>query len=135
MLGNIFDFPPPDTSEYQHWLKHKGLYGGISSVTVLGMTLVIVHDNKAAHDLLDQMAGKTSGRPTMVIANKLSGYGRVVVCQDYNARFIRSRKLLHRELGTTVLAARFEHLREVEVRRQLVRALDEPGKWLKHYKT
>jgi hypothetical protein len=97
--------------------------------------LVIVHDNKAAHDLLDQMAGKTSGRPTMVMANKLSGYGRAVVCQDYDARFIRSRKLLHRELGTKVLAARFEHLQEVEVRRQLVRALDEPGKGLKHYKT
>lgn len=135
MLGNIKDFPPDGTPEHLHWLKHKDLYGGISSVTVMGMTLVIVHDKKMAHDLLDQTAGKTSGRPTMVMANKLCGYESIVVCQGYNPMFRRYRKFLHQELGTKVTAAQFRGAQESEVGRQLVRALREPEKWLEHYKT
>lgn len=135
ILGNIKDFPPDGTPEYQHWLKHKDLYGGISSVTVMGMTLVVIHDRKAAHDLLEQTAGKTSGRPTMVMANKLCGYESIVLCQGYNPTFRRYRKYLHQELGTKVSAAQFRHVQEIEVNRQLVRALNEPGKWLEHFKT
>lgn len=135
ILGNIYDLPPDGTPEYQHWLKHKDLYGGISSVTVLGMTLVLIHDKKAAHELLEQTASKTSGRPTMIMANKLCGYESIVVCQGYNATFRRCRKFLHQELGTKVSAARFNDAQDIEVNRQLVRALREPGKWLDHFKT
>ena len=135
ILGNIKDFPPDGTPEWQHWLKHKDLYGGISSVTVMGMTLIIVHDKKAAHDLLEQTASKTSGRPTMVMANKLCGYEKILVCQEYTPTFRRCRKYLHQELGTKVSAAQFEDSQEVEVNRQLVRALKEPENWLNHLKT
>ncbi|KAI9041395.1 cytochrome P450 [Aspergillus affinis] len=135
ILGNLRDFPPNDIPEYQHWLKHKDLYGGISSVTVMGMTLIIIHDKKAAHELLEQTSSKTSGRPTMIMANKLCGYESIVVCQDYNPTFRRYRKLLHRELGTKVAASEFRGVQEIGVSRQLVRALNEPGKWLEHFKT
>ena len=135
ILGNIKDFPPDGTPEYQHWLKHKDLYGGISSVTVLGMTLVIVHDKKAAHELLEQTANKTSGRPSMVMANKLCGYESIVLCQGYNPTFRRCRRYLHQELGTKVSAARFQDAQEVEVNMQLARTLKRPGKWLEHFKT
>ena len=40
--------------EYQDRLKHKNTYGGVNSVSVLEMTLVIFHDKQAAHDLLGQ---------------------------------------------------------------------------------
>jgi hypothetical protein len=135
ILGNIKDFPSDGMPEYQHWLKHKDLYGGVSSVTVLGMTLVIIHDKKAAQDLLEQAASKTSGRPTMIMANKLCGYESIVVCQGYNPTFRRYRKYLHQELGTKVSAAQFRDAQEIEVNRQLVRALKEPDKWLEHFKT
>ncbi|KAF9869769.1 o-methylsterigmatocystin oxidoreductase [Colletotrichum karsti] len=135
VLGNVKDFPPDGTPEHLHWLKHKDLYGPISSVTVMGMTLVIVHDKKMAHDLLDQVASKTSGRPSMVMANKLCGYESIVVCQGYNPMFRRYRKFLHQELGTKVSAAQFRDAQESEVSRQLVRALREPERWLEHYKT
>ncbi|OKL56052.1 hypothetical protein UA08_08613 [Talaromyces atroroseus] len=135
LLGNIRDFPPDGTPEYQHWLKHKDLYGGISSVTVLGKTLVLIHDKKAAHDLLELTASKTSGRPMMVMANKLCGYESIVVCQGYNPMFRRYRRYLHQELGTKVSAAQFHDAQEIEVNRQLVRALREPEKWLVHFKT
>ncbi|KAF6793740.1 O-methylsterigmatocystin oxidoreductase [Colletotrichum sojae] len=135
LLGNARDFPPDGTPEHLHWLKHKDLYGGISSVTVMGMTLVIVHDKRMAHDLLDQIASKTSGRPSMVMANKLCGYESIVLCQGYNPMFRRYRRFLHQELGTKTSAAQFRDVQEVEVGRQLVRALKEPAKWLDLYKT
>ncbi|KAF4944836.1 hypothetical protein FSARC_14568 [Fusarium sarcochroum] len=112
LIGNARDFPAEGVPEYQHWLLHKDLYGPISSVTI-----------------------KTSGRPSMTFANKLCGYGRIVLCQGYNSTFRRYRKLLHQELGTRVSAAQFQDAQEVEVNRQLARALDEPDKWLEHIKT
>jgi hypothetical protein len=135
LLGNIQDLPPPDVPEYQHWLKHKDLYGGISSVNVLGLTLILIHDKGLAHDLLEQPASKTAGRPTMVMANELCGYASIVLCQDYTSEFRRARKFLHRELGTKVLAAQFQDAQESEVARQLVRALDEPEGLLEHFRT
>ncbi|EAQ92026.1 hypothetical protein CHGG_00261 [Chaetomium globosum CBS 148.51] len=116
-------------------MAHKDLYGDISSVTVMGMTLVLIHNKEMAHELLEKMASKTSGRPTMVMANKLCGYESIVVCQGYTPTFRRYRKYLHQELGTTVSAARFRDTQEIEVGRQLVRTLKEPGKWLGHCKT
>jgi len=135
LLGNIRDLPPGGTPEYLHWLQHKDLYGGISSVTVMGMTLVIIHDATAAHELLEQRAGKTSGRPDMVMANKLCGYGAIVLCQSYSAVFRRCRKLLHREFGTKVSASQFCNDQEEAVKRQLVRVLNDPTKLLGHFKT
>lgn len=135
ILGNIADFPPAGIPEYQHWLKHKDLYGGISSVTVMGMTLVMIHDKQIAHDLLDRTSSKTSGRPTMVMANKLCGYESIVLCQGYNAAFRHCRALLHRELGTKVSAAQFHDAQEIEVNRQLVRMLNEPEGCLAHFRT
>ncbi|OAA37562.1 OrdA [Beauveria brongniartii RCEF 3172] len=99
VLGNINDLPRPGKLEYRHWLEHKDVHGLISSVTVMGMTLVIVHDKKAAHQLLDQVAAKTSGRPTMVMANQLCGYEAIVVYQSYTCTIRRCRKYLHRELA------------------------------------
>lgn len=134
IVGNVMDLPSPDTPEYQHWVKHKDVYGPISSVTIMGMTLVLIHDKKAAHDLLDNTASKTSGRPTMWMAGKLCGYESIVLCQGYTPLFRRCRKLLHKELGTPASAAKFREAQDLEVNRQLVRALNEPEGWLRHFK-
>lgn len=135
ILGNLKDFPPDGVPEFQHWLAHKNLYGGISSVTVLGTTLVLIHDKKTAHELLDGHSNKTSGRPDITMANQLCGYENIVLCQSSSPTFHRYRRFLHRELGTAVSAAQFRGIQEVEVNRQLVRALNEPEKWLQHFKT
>ncbi|KAL4995528.1 hypothetical protein BDV10DRAFT_187957 [Aspergillus recurvatus] len=66
---NITDFPQRGIPEHMHWLKHKDIYGGISSVSDLGMTLVILHDKKIAHELLDQTSGKTSGPLSLPIVS------------------------------------------------------------------
>lgn len=113
----VQDLAPGDVAEFQPWLKHKDLYGPISSVSVLGMTLVIIHGKKEAHDLLERNATKTSGYPSMVFANQLCGYESILVCQGYNSTFLRCRKLLHQELGNKVSAAQFQDVQEIEVNR------------------
>ena len=135
LLGNIRDLPPNGTVEYQHWLKHKDLYGPISSVSVMGMTLIIIHDRSMAHELLHGRSSKTSGRPTMVFANELCGYDRIALCQSYTPMFKRYRKMLHRELGTAALAAKFGSVQEVEGKRLLMRTLHDPANFLAHLKT
>ncbi|KUM58478.1 hypothetical protein ACN42_g8682 [Penicillium freii] len=35
-----------------HWLQHKDAYGPVSSITVLGQTIVILNDAKPAMELL-----------------------------------------------------------------------------------
>ncbi|KAK4090613.1 hypothetical protein Purlil1_5285 [Purpureocillium lilacinum] len=105
IVGNMRDLPSPGAVEFQHWLKHKDDYGTIT-VTVMGMTLIIIHDKDAAHELLDKQSSNTSGRPSMVFANELCGYGSIVICQSYTPTFRHSRKLLHKELGTKTSASR-----------------------------
>lgn len=134
LLGNIRDLPLDGALEHQHWLKHKDLYGPISSVSVLGMTLIIIHDKKLAHNILDQSASKTSGRPTMVMAGELCGYSNTMICQSYTPAFRQSRKFLHRELGTKVLAAQFHDVQETEVARQLARVLRAPDTLLSNFR-
>lgn len=135
VVGNIRDVPPPGVPEFQYWLNHKDLYGPISSVTSLGTTLVIIHDKAVAHDLLDRSSSITSGRPSMAFANKMCGYESIVVCQGYTSTFRRYRKLLHQELGTRKLAAQLQDAFEIEVNRQLVKMLEDPDRWLEHFKT
>lgn len=108
LIGNLRDLPPAGAVESEHWLKHKDLYGPISSVSVMGMTMVFVHDRDMAHELLDGHSSKTSGRPAMTFANELCGYERITLCQTYTPMFRRYRKMLHRELGTVASAAQFQ---------------------------
>jgi hypothetical protein len=135
IIGNVRDVPPAGMPEFQHWLKHKDSYGSISSMTVLGMTLVILHDKKAVQDLLEQNASKTSSPPKMVFANKMCGYESIILCQGYSSKFRMYRKLLHQELGTKVSAAQFRDVQEIEVNRHLVRSLKQPEKWLENFQT
>ncbi|KAI1322474.1 OrdA protein [Xylariaceae sp. FL0255] len=126
--------PPSDKPESLRWLPYKDLYGPISSVTTFGTTLVLLHDRRAVVDLLQHASDKTSGRPMMTFAHKLCSYELAIVNQGYDDRLRRCRGMIHRELGTKATAARFQEVQEIEVRRQLVRALKEPDKWLQLFK-
>ncbi|KAK6339245.1 hypothetical protein TWF718_008668 [Orbilia javanica] len=135
LVGNIFDFPAPGVPEYQHWFKHKDQYGGISSVTALGTTLVFVHDRTIARDILERMSIKTSGRPVMQFAGELCGYGTWPLFQGYTSLFRQYRKLFHQSIGTKALVSQLRDVQELEVHRQLVRCLRRPEDWSHHLKT
>jgi hypothetical protein len=71
ILGNIKDMPKANELEWIHWLKHKDIYGPISSVSVLGQTFVIVNDADIALKLLKDRAPNYSGRPKQVLAGEM----------------------------------------------------------------
>jgi hypothetical protein len=71
IVGNIQDLPPPGMPEWQHWLKHKDLYGPLSSITTLGTTIVLIHDRDIATELLDKRSAKYSSRPFQCFAQEM----------------------------------------------------------------
>lgn len=71
ILGNLNDLPNRGDREWEHWLKHKDLYGPISSLTVLGQTFVILNDAQIALELLKDRAPKYAGRPHQVFAGTM----------------------------------------------------------------
>lgn len=68
IIGNLNDLPNRGDREWEHWLKHKDLYGPISSITILGQTFVILNDAQIALELLKDRAPMYAGRPHQVFA-------------------------------------------------------------------
>ncbi|PTB41738.1 uncharacterized protein TrAFT101_009648 [Trichoderma asperellum] len=135
IIGNLLDLPPAGTPDFQHWFKFKDLYGPLSSVTVLGQTMVIFHDKQAAYEVMNKMSLKTSSRPKTVFAYELCGFENYTSGRSYDATFRLHRKLMHQQAGTKLLAARFNEIQDVESGHLLQRILDDPENLIKHFKT
>ncbi|KAI5923092.1 cytochrome P450 [Camillea tinctor] len=135
LLGNIRDLPPKGSLEYQHWLKFKDIYGPISSIAVLGQSLIILHDRQAVSYLLEKSSAKTSGRPDLHFARKLCGYGDLLTLEQYDTTFRQRRKLIHQNMGSRGTAARFRDIQDMESHRFLLRVLNDPANLIQHLKT
>lgn len=135
LLGNVKDLPPPGKQEYLHWLQLKDAYGPISSLTVLGQTIVIIHDRNMASELMDKRAVNHSGRPIMPFGNSC-GWEDVMGAQQNNASFRGQRKHIFQQVGTKNLVAKYWPLQEGVVVRFLWRANKDNGKdLLQHIQT
>ncbi|KAK5994481.1 Cytochrome P450 monooxygenase CLM2 [Cladobotryum mycophilum] len=132
ILGNIFDMPPNGVPEFQHWLTHKDKYGPISSVSVMGQTIVILHDREAADNLLNKQSLKSSGRPSTVFASELCGFGGILALRQCDSGHRRQRKLIHQVLGTNEAVAQFGNLQRDEMQRFLWRTLEQPETLFQH---
>lgn len=100
--------------------------GPISSVTVLGTTIVILNSLELAVELLEKRSAIYSSRPKMVFGGQLCGWDQLLALAPYGAHFRAMRKPLHALMGTKISNLRFHHLQDVEVHRFLLRLLDEP---------
>lgn len=133
LVGNIRDLPPPGRAEYLHWLKHKDVYGPISSVTVLGQPMVIIHDKTAVEILLEKTSLKTSGRPQWFFAGEC-GLNEFLPARQYNAVAKRHRKFIHQTFGTKKSVSAFNDIQDVESKRLLLKALNRPEHLIDHFK-
>ncbi|KAJ0421554.1 putative cytochrome P450 oxidoreductase OrdA-like protein [Aspergillus carlsbadensis] len=131
LVGNLRDLPPPGAEEWLHWLKHKDLYGPISTVKVFGQRLVILNDAQLAVDLLDKRSAIYSDRPDMPFA-KLAGWGDGIALLEYGKRFHAYRKHIHREIGSKTSVARFNDVQEAEVSRFLLQLIHKPQDLASH---
>ena len=133
-IGNINALPPKGAREWEHWIKHKDLYGPISSVPALGTTLIIINDEKAAVELLDKRGSMYSSRPLMPFSD-MCGWKHNLASMRYGKFLKASRQKIHKAIGSNVTLARFIPLQDIEAHRFLLRVLQEPESWIQHLKT
>ncbi|KAJ5980223.1 hypothetical protein N7481_007521 [Penicillium waksmanii] len=135
IIGNLLDLPPAGQQECVHWFKHKEVYGPLSSVTVLGKTIIIINDRKLALQILEKNSAKHSSRPRLVFADELSGWGNAPSSQDNTALLRSYRRAMAKIIGTRTSASRFDGLMEEETQRFLWRVLQTPEKFVDHIRT
>ncbi|KAF2103859.1 cytochrome P450 [Rhizodiscina lignyota] len=135
ILGNIKDLPPPGQPEWLHWKKLKDGYGPISSITVLGQTLVLIHDSKAAIDLMERRSTNYSSRPRLVFGFEMCGWKDTISSLPYGPRHRTARKYAYSILGTKAAVSKFYPLQEAEVRRFLFRTMNNPADVIQHIRT
>ncbi|PHH61250.1 hypothetical protein CDD81_628 [Ophiocordyceps australis] len=134
IIGNLLDLPPKEIPGYQYWIKHKDLYGPISSLTVLGQTTVFLHDAEAAQHLLGKKALQSSGRPEFEFSSHFCGLGELHSNQQYTPRWRHDRKTIHKLMGTKALSGQFNPDQVGEARRLLVRTLNKTEDLFEHFR-
>ncbi|KAI1826768.1 cytochrome P450 [Xylaria intraflava] len=134
ILGNLRDLPTGGGMEAHHWLKHKQLYGPISSVTTMGQPIIIINDADTAFQLLEKRSVKYSSRPRQIVAGEIIGWQHAVGGSPNNARWRTMRKNMSRIMGTKATAAQFHKLQEAGVGHFLLHLLDTPEQFLDHIK-
>lgn len=134
IIGNVLDLPPKGIPEYQHWSKHKDAYGPISSVSLMGLHLVIFHDKDAAYAVLGRKSRKTSARPQMNFAT-LCGFENFLITHQYDAKYRLHRKMVQQEIGTKGLSATFQPIQEQEALRFVLQTFNDPDNMMAHLKT
>ncbi|KAL7776735.1 hypothetical protein CFE70_007154 [Pyrenophora teres f. teres 0-1] len=132
LLGNINDMPKPGVVDAHHWLEHKKLYGPISSVTVMGQTIVIINDSALAFELLRERSAIHSSRPRQVFAGEMVGLENGTAMSPYNDNWRIHRKNVARVLTTNASFTMFEKVQETESAHLLLRVLDSPDDLWNH---
>ncbi|KAJ5523658.1 hypothetical protein N7494_010308 [Penicillium frequentans] len=131
IIGNLRDLPNPDEQDWQHWLKHKALYGPISSLNVLGKTIIILNDAQLATQLLEKRSAIHSSRPQQNFT-EMSGWQNVLGGLRNPEHVRMTRKYLYQEIGSNNSVACFNNVQITEVSRFLLRVMHEPEKLQQH---
>ncbi|KAL8999556.1 MAG: hypothetical protein Q9169_001645 [Polycauliona sp. 2 TL-2023] len=134
VIGNVLDLPPKGLPEFKHWFKHKDTYGPISSVTVMGLSLVIFHDKDAAHAVMGKRAQKTSARPQLNFAT-LCGFENFLITHQYDDKYRKHRKMVHQEIGTKGLSAGLQPIQEKEALQFVLQTFNDPDNMMVYLKT
>ncbi|KAM3561061.1 hypothetical protein ARSEF4850_003404 [Beauveria asiatica] len=134
-IGNLLDLPPKGEPEFKHWLKHDKRYGPISSVHVMGQTIIIIHGRDAAWYLLQKCSKSTSSRPHMEFALNMCGYGNLLATQKYeDSNFRPRRRLVHQHLGTPAASERYKSLQKEQAAILMQRLRESPEQLGDHLK-
>ncbi|KAJ5642476.1 hypothetical protein N7490_006476, partial [Penicillium lividum] len=125
IIGNLRDLPGADEQDWQHWLKHKELYGPISSLTVLGKHIIILNDAQLAVQLLEKRSAIYSSRLQQHFT-EMSGWQYVLGALRNPEHVRATRKYLYQEIGSKNSVACFNDVQITEVSRFLLRVLNDP---------
>ncbi|KAJ5673715.1 hypothetical protein N7507_002842 [Penicillium longicatenatum] len=131
IIGNLRDLPSPNEQDWQHWLKHKELYGPISSLRVLGKRIIILNDAQLAVQLLEKRSAIHSSRPQQNFT-EMSGWHNVLGALRNPEHIRMTRKYLHQEIGSNNSVACFNDVQITEVSRFLLRVMNDPERLQQH---
>lgn len=126
LLGNVLDLPPKGVAEFRHWLRHKDVCGPISSLKLLHIVVILLHDREAVQEILARQSAKSADRPTSQFASVFRGFGKLYFQQKFTEQVRRQKKLVHQQLGSRNALAKFDQLRNSEGRRFLHSLLETP---------
>ncbi|KAJ5425370.1 Cytochrome P450 E-classgroup I [Penicillium sp. CMV-2018d] len=126
IIGNLLDFPEPGSKEWEHWLKHKDLYGPISSLVTIGQTVIILNKSEVAYDLLEKRSAIYSSRPQPVFGAELAGWKRVVTLKG-DANVVRThRKFISSLMGSKNAVSNLHPQLDLGARHFLLQTLQQP---------
>ncbi|CAI7597243.1 unnamed protein product [Penicillium glandicola] len=126
IIGNLLDFPKPGCKEWEHWLKHKDLYGPISSLVTMGQTVILLNKSEVAYELLDKRSASHSSRPQPVFSVELAGWGRMVTLNG-DASVVRThRKYITSLIGSKNAIVNLHSQLDLGARHFLLQNLEQP---------
>ena len=134
IIGDVLDLPSKGVPEFQHWSKHKDTYSPISSITVMGLPLIIFHDREAAQAVLGKKAQKTSAGPQLNFAT-LCGFENFLITHQYDEKYRKHRKMVRQEIGTKGLSAAFRPIQEKEALQFVLQTFNDPDNMMVYLKT
>ncbi|GJD01088.1 O-Methylsterigmatocystin oxidoreductase [Colletotrichum higginsianum] len=106
--------------------------GPISTVRVLGNTLIILNDAQVVFDLFEKQSLKFSSRPKQYFSFELVGWKHGTGAQQYNDTLRYHRRSFARIIGTHATASQYNKLQEAEVGHFLLHVLDDPQGFRKY---
>ncbi|KAE8375757.1 cytochrome P450 [Aspergillus bertholletiae] len=132
IIGSIGSDLPRGGKEWDHWMRHKDLYGPISSITTAGHTLIILNDTNVALELLEKRSARYSYRPRLVMANELSGADIFFTMKNGHTTVREQRKRITSQLRPeSDLFPLYPHI-DTAVRHFLLRTLQSPERLMGH---
>ncbi|KAL0931244.1 cytochrome p450 oxidoreductase [Colletotrichum truncatum] len=133
-VGNIRDLPKRGTFGAHHWVKFKDLYGPISSVQVMGKTIIVVNDADMASEIFEKRSTTFSSRAKLTVAGDLVGWKDSTGGLPYNNTWRVHRKHMARIIGSKTSTAQYDKLQEEEAGHFLLHLLESPQNLEDHIK-
>ncbi|KAH8651317.1 putative cytochrome P450 oxidoreductase OrdA-like protein [Xylariales sp. PMI_506] len=132
IVGNVKDLPKRGSNLAHHWLTFKHRYGPISSITVMGKTIIIINSADVAFELLEGRSRKYSSRTGREFSSNMVGWEHALALTPYNQRFRTLRKDMGRVIGSKSGVSQFHSLQEAEVGHFLLHVLEQPESLFNH---
>ncbi|KAF9062871.1 cytochrome P450 [Rhodocollybia butyracea] len=130
VIGNLLDLPPTHGWEvFSDWGKK---WGDLLSVSAFGTTVIVINSYKRCQEMLDKKSNIYSDRPYVPMAMDLAEMKDTMGFLPYNKCFRFSRRLFHRELGSSSAVRAFFPQEELLGRKFLRRVLHNPENLQEH---